>query len=1702
MVNSREKLQALFGVLLLVTVGPVSGMMVGAGATSIQTAGNDSVGNQSGTVGNQAVTTAGNEPTETTPTQTPVSTAGNEPTSTPTPVSTAGNQPAGPPTTSWNESTEPDDSAVADLAPRENASQPYPIVGDQQPTDPDGDGLYEDINGDGAVNIVDVDALYRHLSTTEVGANWSAYDYTGDDRTDVGDIQLLFAATRSTPSNDTDGDGLPDAYERNVTGTDPTVADSDGDSMIDGIEDWDDDNLTAYREYRLGTDPREADTDGDGLDDELESRLDVVDPTDPDTDDDGVRDKLEDPDNDSLDIYNETVAGTLINDPDSDSDGLEDGEEVHEYGTDPLESDTDGDGLSDGEEIRLGTDPLVADSNDNGIIDGEETYTTTTSNEDLGVSLNLTGNGDVGNDTTIASQDDPMFDSDRVDNMSASPVVELESDQEFSSANVTMEYDSSGVENESEDLAVFTYDPEKGIFVPLNSTVDTENETVTAETEHFSTFAVYNIENWATTYTAQEPVRDTGDDGITPVDVTMLIDTSGSMDGTDPNGYAQQSAQRFVGGLLDIDRVAVLQFAGYADVVQPYTTNHEAANESISRLEPFGWGTGTEIGQSLDDGIDYTAENSNESTSEILIFLTDGRGPGGPQQAEGAAEENITIYTVGFESANSDKLSQIASTTGGTSYIVESASDLPNVFSRVAANTTTVNDTDGDGLSDELEREGFVLGGPDGTHVTTNPRSNDTDDDGLTDAEEVGQYREVEYNGETASYYNHVANPRRIHSDDDNLTDAEEVSGWEIELTETAAASQGYLNVTRPDPSRRLLIEYLRSLYQEQSAIYRSSDRLTREYSSSRGAAIAIAEEFNIDESTLRQRGRVVPLDESHLTHTTVTSDPLQADTDDDGLTDGVEQVRGTDPTRSDTDGDGLSDPAEFRNGTAPVLFDHRAPAVTIDYVRAQRVSEPEPVRLEGTGQAALVADYQYTVRLRAHDPSGVSELRVEPDCEYIARRQDTSVESLSQTDCQLDGETIQFDNETRTSYRTVEFTVREPLGNGGILIGQALGQNFESTPVSVNAVDRHGNNRTSSYTSPGAIPELAEFVADHPATNDRAEDRVIEEIALHSGGAWGVRRTTLDLSYFLKRPWTAVTWALEGDEIADGLIRAPDTVPDAAHELQDRQNPFDEDSEVVEEREHYQLYSRSWLVGYGTGTVGSEIGVGLATGGGSTLSKASKLRKVTDAISDAGSRASGWTFQRSVRMSSKISRGTDLAPGGIRRSLGRVVIPDRVSHAQRLDSQRWTQLIESLPERSGGLSRTELVSRSMRRTGDDGRQLMLDLHSNGNQRALETFVAMDETPRTQRAFARAYGNGELDRGEAATALRRYDELDADPQGEYEEFVEVTGENGVRFAARLDSDQVDDFFAACRRVPAVGGASSVGGDRQYAVDGSELQQTGSGCPGGLSESTENRYYQQVADAAAENDDISASEIFSQVEDVSDADRRRELKQLFADSGEDGIRITRNMGPDAQETFFDLGTTDRIEGFDDFDEWRSALANAEDVDAAEAARYAERVDHAANRDNIEGVDDILDDTTPSTIQVAGESGEAASAIRYADDGAEVEIEPGQTDAYDMSVEEGSATEYVEVKTRTQDDIDYQYINTQISEMNQKHTDAVDDPDLDVSENPQVLEIRTRAPSDELSSAETTVESVLRDRVEVQADEIRLVAQNGDIVTVEP
>lgn len=141
---------------------------------------------------------------------------------------------------------------------------------------------------------------------------------------------------RITLIADTDLDSLDDDWEL-LYFVDLTVASGSGNN--------DDDSLTNLQEQELGTSPLLADTDGDTLADHLENAT-------------GVFNGAEDPGSSPL------LA-------DSDGDGLDDANEIsiaNGHITNPNQRDSDGDGFSDPLEISEGTDPNDGTSIPDGLI--------------------------------------------------------------------------------------------------------------------------------------------------------------------------------------------------------------------------------------------------------------------------------------------------------------------------------------------------------------------------------------------------------------------------------------------------------------------------------------------------------------------------------------------------------------------------------------------------------------------------------------------------------------------------------------------------------------------------------------------------------------------------------------------------------------------------------------------------------------------------------------------------------------------------------------------------------------------------------------------------------------------------------------------------------------------------------------------------------------------------------------------------------------------------------------------------------------------------------------------------------------------------------------------------------------------------------------------------------------------------------------
>ncbi len=194
-----------------------------------------------------------------------------------------------------------------------------------------------------------VDPFSSTLTTTSLGgiqrslkSNWG----TGEvDEVSLWNLALTSADVAALASadnalaviDDADSDGLPDAWERKF-GLDP---DNAGDAALDG----DNDLLTNLQEFAAGTNPSLQDTDGDSLNDGAET-------------DNGV-------------WVSASATGTSPRSADTDRDGLNDSVEVPNLafdpnnpfgqpGSDPSLFDSDGDGISDGSEVLANSDPTNA----------------------------------------------------------------------------------------------------------------------------------------------------------------------------------------------------------------------------------------------------------------------------------------------------------------------------------------------------------------------------------------------------------------------------------------------------------------------------------------------------------------------------------------------------------------------------------------------------------------------------------------------------------------------------------------------------------------------------------------------------------------------------------------------------------------------------------------------------------------------------------------------------------------------------------------------------------------------------------------------------------------------------------------------------------------------------------------------------------------------------------------------------------------------------------------------------------------------------------------------------------------------------------------------------------------------------------------------------------------------------------------------
>lgn len=358
--------------------------------------------------------------------------------------------------------------------------------------DNNGNGIWDvrEIEHNGTVTVPSPTATATQVPTATESPSPSPTDTPAPTATSVPTATDAPTATPVITVTDT-----PSPTEEPTVTANPTVTVSPGE--IDYDKDTDGDLIPDDLEPNYGTDKNDPDTDKDGLKDGYELFL-GLDPLKKDSDNNGITDDREDYDKDGLTNKEELDLETNPMSEDTDYDKLTDAEEVKLYGTSPLQYDTDEDGISDYNEVRMGINPKVKDSDS--LRYQTLSYNVPDDSKLKGVtSVTVRGSisGCIDENTRIKNVYAVDTLSSRIKALVGVP-VDIESTGDFGSMTIVFKYSD---EVDEENLKVLWYDEENNEYKILrNSVQDTEENTVSVSTTHFSKYMLIDEAVWVRTW--------------------------------------------------------------------------------------------------------------------------------------------------------------------------------------------------------------------------------------------------------------------------------------------------------------------------------------------------------------------------------------------------------------------------------------------------------------------------------------------------------------------------------------------------------------------------------------------------------------------------------------------------------------------------------------------------------------------------------------------------------------------------------------------------------------------------------------------------------------------------------------------------------------------------------------------------------------------------------------------------------------------------------------------------------------------------------------------------------------------------------------------------------------------------------------------------------------------------------------------------
>jgi hypothetical protein len=804
--------------------------------------------------------------------------------------------------------------------------------GKQMNTDSDEDGLTDsfevEIGTDPNKLDSDNDSLPDGVELAEYQTIPTNPDSDNDGLLD-GEEVSYFEGKHVDPLGDYDMDGFPHVLD----------PDSDNDGLLDGEE------VKGQNQYGFVSNPLKIDTDGDGLTDkeEVDDSLEIIvdgsvrsvhsNPMDYDSDGDFLHDLEEvmmnsdpimpDTDTDGINDFEEARLFSLYwNQTDTDRDGLSDGEEIlgtpvnlYDHNTasyqdviltsNPHLPDSDGDGLSDFEETSTGSEivwqgssltvfsnPRQIDTDADGLSDYEEVV--------IGTDLRQT-KPDV-ND----SDNDGLKDSEYL--IFGTDPIDDDSDNDTISDGLEVLYwHSKPLKNDSDadrlldgdEIANFTFfDPSFSPLSNYDGDADTGLLDFDSDGGGVSDGAEVLANNATYTFNLTDPADDKWAD-------------------SDHDGMPNQWEEKY----------DLLPF----DPIDNTTDDDYDLPDSLSNVEEYQYGTSPRASDTDKDFLN-DGEEVLYWKSDPLKKDSDGDGLTDGDEIPYMLSILPSIF-VPSSNFDGDTLTGIMDNDSDNDGLLDGTEERLSASGKYGGRlvNATDSDTDGDGLNDGTEVQLYQ----------TDPTLVDTDSDILTDFEEImGQ--NILWQGSPVSVY---PNPNDPDSDNDGLTDHEEVIFWNSFPTDPDSDDDQifdgdevvyFMTYGGLTPVDDFDFDGIAGIQDDDS----DNDQLLDGEELSLGTNPTLSDTDNdimTDYEEVRGYGfnYIDPFTGSpeQLLYFT---DPLNNDTDADGLFDGIE-VNGipyysgvvyTDPTNIDTDGDGLIDGFEV-SGIDIIVMNNNLTVIT-----------------------------------------------------------------------------------------------------------------------------------------------------------------------------------------------------------------------------------------------------------------------------------------------------------------------------------------------------------------------------------------------------------------------------------------------------------------------------------------------------------------------------------------------------------------------------------------------------------------------------------------------------------------------------------------------------------------------------------------------------------------------------------------------------